>query len=37
VDDAALLVGRMHGPNRIPTLLMRADQLARGTVAPRIA
>jgi deoxyribonuclease V len=37
VEDAALLVTRMHGPNRIPTLLGRADQLARGTAVPRIA
>jgi deoxyribonuclease V len=35
VDDAALFVTRMHGPNRIPTLLARADQLARGTAMPR--
>jgi deoxyribonuclease V len=32
VDDAALLVGQMHGAHRIPTLVTRADHLARGTL-----
>lgn len=27
---ASELVGRMHGPYRVPTLLRRVDQLARG-------
>jgi deoxyribonuclease V len=31
---AAQLVGRMHGPHRLPTLLKRADQLARERAAP---
>jgi deoxyribonuclease V len=30
--EAATLVAGMHGPHRIPTLLRRADQLARGLV-----
>jgi len=29
-DDAAARVAEMHGPYRIPTLVRRADQLARG-------
>lgn len=33
--EAARLVGSMHGPHRIPTLLQRADHLARGLVTPR--
>jgi deoxyribonuclease V len=33
--DAARLVEGMHGEHRIPTLLKRADQLARGLVEPR--
>ncbi len=33
--DAAACVLRMHGPHRVPTLARRADQLARGLVAPR--
>jgi deoxyribonuclease V len=28
--DAAAQVAAMHGPTRIPTLVARADQLARG-------
>jgi deoxyribonuclease V len=28
--QAAAQVAAMHGPNRVPTLLARADQLARG-------
>ena len=28
--DAAIHVAAMHGPYRIPTLIRRADQLARG-------
>ena len=35
IEDAARLVERMHGGNRIPTLLVRVDQLARGTATPR--
>jgi deoxyribonuclease V len=31
---AAELVRGMHGPHRVPTLLKRADQLARGHTAP---
>lgn len=31
---AADLVRSMHGPHRVPTLLKRADQLARGHAAP---
>jgi len=31
---AAELVRGMHGPHRVPTLLKRADQLARGHAAP---
>jgi deoxyribonuclease V len=31
---AAELIASMHGPFRIPTLLTRVDQLARGLVAP---
>lgn len=34
VDRAAELIGGMHGPHRIPTLLKRVDQLARGDTAP---
>jgi deoxyribonuclease V len=30
VDDAAQGVGRMHGPYRLPTLLVRTDHLARA-------
>jgi deoxyribonuclease V len=33
--DAAARVAAMHGPYRLPTLLKRADQLARGLVQPR--
>lgn len=33
-SQAAELVRRMHGPHRIPTLLKRADQLARRTETP---
>jgi deoxyribonuclease V len=32
--SAAELVRGMHGPHRVPTLLKRADQLARGHAAP---
>ncbi|EUA42350.1 endonuclease V family protein [Mycobacterium xenopi 4042] len=32
--DAAELVRGMHGPHRVPTLLKRADRLARGHAAP---
>jgi deoxyribonuclease V len=32
--DAAELVRGMHGLHRVPTLLKRADQLARGHAAP---
>jgi deoxyribonuclease V len=32
--EAARLVHGMHGPHRIPTLLRRVDQLARGHVRP---
>jgi deoxyribonuclease V len=32
--DAARLVQRMHGQHRIPTLLARADHLARGLASP---
>jgi deoxyribonuclease V len=35
IDDAARFVQNMHGAHRVPTLVTRADQLARGTVAPR--
>lgn len=35
VDLAALAVQSMHGEHRVPTLLRRVDQLARGTVSPR--
>jgi deoxyribonuclease V len=31
---AAELVRGMHGPHRVPTLLKRVDQLARGQAAP---
>ena len=31
---AAAEVARMHGPNRLPVLLLRADHLARGLAAP---
>lgn len=31
---AAAAIGGMHGPFRIPTLLKRADSLARGLVTP---
>ncbi|MBS4729110.1 hypothetical protein MSM1_12440 [Mycobacterium sp. SM1] len=31
---AAELIGVMHGPHRLPTLLKRADQLARGRTVP---
>ncbi len=30
VAEAARLVGAMHGPHRLPTLLCRVDRLARG-------
>ena len=33
-DGAAELVRGMHGPHRVPTLLKRADQLARGHATP---
>lgn len=33
-DDAARLVEGMHGEHRIPTLLQRADRLARGIGIP---
>lgn len=33
-DRAAELVRGMHGPYRMPTLLKRVDQLARGHAAP---
>ena len=33
-DGAAELVRGMHGPHRLPTLLKRADQLARGHATP---
>ena len=32
--EAAELIRGMHGPHRVPTLLKRADQLARGRAAP---
>ena len=35
-SEAAALVAAMHGPHRIPTLLRRVDQLARGLGAPRV-
>lgn len=35
VDDAARAVQHMHGEHRLPTLLRRVDQLARGTVTAR--
>ena len=35
VADAARLVLGMHGEHRIPALLKRADQLARGIAEPR--
>jgi deoxyribonuclease V len=35
VAEAARLVQGMHGEHRIPTLLKRVDQLARGIVEPR--
>jgi deoxyribonuclease V len=35
VDEAARAVQSMHGEHRLPTLLRRVDQLARGTVSPR--
>jgi deoxyribonuclease V len=31
---AAALIRGMHGPHRVPTLLKRADQLARGHATP---
>jgi deoxyribonuclease V len=31
---AAALVRSMHGPDRLPTLLRRVDQLARGHASP---
>jgi deoxyribonuclease V len=34
VDEIAAKVAAMHGPYRIPTLLKRADSLARGHVTP---
>jgi deoxyribonuclease V len=34
LDDAADGVRRMHGDHRIPVLLKRTDQLARGLVLP---
>ncbi len=34
VDEVAAKIAAMHGPYRIPTLLKRADSLARGHVAP---
>jgi deoxyribonuclease V len=34
---AAALVVSMHGPHRLPTLLKRTDQLARGTEQPATA
>ena len=39
VDEtwAAARIAAMHGPYRTPTLLKRADQLARRLVAPRVA
>lgn len=33
-SDAAEAVRTMHGPFRIPTLLRRVDQIARGIVTP---
>jgi deoxyribonuclease V len=33
--EAAAGVAAMHGADRVPTLLTRADQLARGLVRPR--
>lgn len=35
VDDAAAAVKGMAGKDRLPTLILRADQLARGHLAPR--
>jgi deoxyribonuclease V len=32
--EAAEFIRGMHGPHRLPTLLKRADQLARGHAAP---
>lgn len=34
LDEAAAAVHSMHGPFRLPTLLRRVDQLARGSVEP---
>ncbi len=33
-EEAADIVRSMHGPHRIPTLLKRADRLARDSMAP---
>ncbi len=35
VEEAARLVASMHGPHRLPTLVVRADHLARGLEAAR--
>jgi deoxyribonuclease V len=32
--EAAEFIRGMHGPHRLPTLLKRADHLARGHAAP---
>lgn len=34
ISDAARWVVSMHGPHRLPTLLRRADRLARGLIRP---
>lgn len=33
-NEAAAALAAMHGPHRMPTLLRRVDQLARGHVSP---
>lgn len=33
-DAAAAIITAMHGPNRLPDLIRRADQLARGIAVP---
>jgi len=35
LSEAAAGISSMHGAHRLPTLLKRADQLARGLVVPR--
>ncbi|MCP2256242.1 Endonuclease V [Prauserella aidingensis] len=36
IDEAARIVAAMAGPYRLPTVLARADNLARGRVRPNI-